>query len=162
MLPLTVALFASVAIAGPTPDRTYSLLSSGRDNLYFVPYTRQEKESVAEGIHNLFTVLQPNTTTLTIHKVYVHRDKKIKDYDQEYRQFAKQTIDPVPRSAEMLQKGPDMTDKEFHYAYVDLFSSLRDLHTNYEMVLFIYLFIINPISLLLILAMVLFKPLISI
>lgn len=93
--------------------------------------------------------------------IYVHKEKKIQDYDAEFKKYSGQTIDPVPRVAEMVEKAANMTDKEFHYKFADLFASLRDLHTNYEMVgymknLFNHLFSLVPM-----LVMDLFKLLIS-
>ena len=104
-----------------TPGRTYALLEAVRENITFVTYTPEQRVTVAKGLQNMFSI-------------YVHREKKIKDYDVEYKKYSGNTIDPVPRVAEMVAKAANMTDKAFHYEFVDLFASLRDLHTNYLMV----------------------------
>ena len=116
---LLVAATASFA-AAQTANRTYTLLETTRDKITFVPYTPEQRVTIAKGLQSMFSI-------------YVHREKKIQSYDQEYRKFSGQTIDPVPRVAAMVEKAANMTDKEFHYAFTDLFASLRDLHTNYLM-----------------------------
>jgi hypothetical protein len=113
---------ATLAYAGPgpTPNRTYTLLEGNRDKLLFQPYSSSQKLLVAQGLANLFAV-------------YGNRFKKIESYDAEYKDRFGVSIDPVPRSRALTLQAANWTDTQFHYAYNDLFQSLRDLHTNYIM-----------------------------
>ena len=108
------------AVSAQTTNRTYSLLQNSRNNITFVPYTAAQRVTIAKSLQNMFSI-------------YVNREKKIKDYDLEYKKFSGQTIDPVPRVGAMVKNAASMKDKDFHYAFADIFASLRDLHTNYLM-----------------------------
>ncbi|KAJ3340453.1 hypothetical protein HDU91_000854 [Kappamyces sp. JEL0680] len=97
---------------GPTVNRTFTTLDGNRNKLTFVPYTAAQKSTTAEGIKNLFAI-------------YGNRWKKLDSYDKEYKARFNVTIDPVPRSVELAAKAATLSDTEFHYAYNDLFYSLR-------------------------------------
>ncbi|KAJ3342596.1 hypothetical protein HDU91_000518 [Kappamyces sp. JEL0680] len=118
---LQLAVLALMAVVqGQVANRTYSLLENSRDKFTFVPYTAEQRADIAQDLNNMFSL-------------YVHREKKIQSYDAEYKAFSGQSIDPVPRIKAVGDRAKTMTDQEFHYAYLDIFNSLRDLHTNYEM-----------------------------
>jgi hypothetical protein len=59
--------------------------------------------------------------------VYVHTEEKIDFYKD------RPDMDPIPRAAAVEAQAATMSDKDFHYAYADIFLSLRDFHTNYYM-----------------------------
>ncbi|KAJ2997393.1 hypothetical protein HDV02_005590 [Globomyces sp. JEL0801] len=94
-------------------NTTYGLLKDLRNEITFVPFTTEQKVQTAKSIENVF-------------QVYVHRFLKIDDYGKEYP-----NIDPVPRSQAISEEAATLSDKDFHYKYVDLFLSLRDKHTVY-------------------------------
>lgn len=53
--------------------------------------------------------------------VYVNRDEKIAYYAKH-----KPDMDPIPRAKAIQNHAANLTDKDFHYQYSDLFVSLRD------------------------------------
>jgi hypothetical protein len=121
---LQFAAFTLLALVqagpGPTPNRTYTPLDGNREKLVFQPYSPQQRSEVAQDLVNMFNV-------------YANRYKKIEAYDVEHKARFGVTIDPVPRSEALAKKASALTDIEFHYAFSDLFNSLRDLHSTYIM-----------------------------
>ncbi|KAI8904316.1 ClpP/crotonase-like domain-containing protein [Gorgonomyces haynaldii] len=95
--------------------QTYSLLSSVRQQIGFVPYTPEQRQQVAQAVQNMLSI-------------YVHRQEKISHYSAQFPQ-----IDPIPRAQQLLAQSLTMSDRDFHYANAALFNSLRDFHTTYHM-----------------------------
>jgi C-terminal processing protease CtpA/Prc len=93
--------------------RTCTLLASTRQDIQFVPYTPAQRQEIADSMKRMF-------------EIYVNRENKIEYYGQE-----KPDIDPLPKVTQLQQKAQNMTDKDFHYEFIDMFSSLRDFHTQY-------------------------------
>ena len=80
----------------------------------FLPYSKQERIQVGR-MKNLLNI-------------YVNRESKIQNYSQDFP-----TIDPIARADEIASKASTLSDKQFHYAWANLFLSMRDLHTLYFM-----------------------------
>jgi hypothetical protein len=146
---VTILLLFSfiVSIVVSTPNRSFFYLGKSRDMVDaepFLPYTKAQKLQVAMSIHNQF-------------RVYVHRDRKVEQYDAEFKIYkatnerrnttTSYTIDPIARSAQLIETAASLSDAEFHAAYSELYLSLKDLHTNYYVPGTFYDY---PISLLLI------------
>jgi hypothetical protein len=102
-------LLTSLAIAAPTPGRTFNLLAKERDNIGFVRYTPEQKVQVAQTMKNLLSI-------------WVHQENKLEFYRKE-----NPTLDPMPKVDEVIKKAANMTEKEFHYTFADIFVPLRDL-----------------------------------
>jgi hypothetical protein len=110
-------LFGLIAFTfAQTPDRTFRLLKDDRKNIDFVPYTPEQRVQVAKNIDAMM-------------KIYYHREQKIEVYGKEYGK----EYDPLPRVAKILERSASMTDSEFHYAFSEVFHSMRDFHLNYNM-----------------------------
>ena len=105
MLFLSALFASSSAQAGP---RTFSLLNQSRDNVTFVPYTAEQRVQVAQAVDNLMSV-------------YVNRESKLDYYGK-----VKTDIDPIPRVKAIKEKAATMSDKDLHYAFAEVFLSLRD------------------------------------
>ena len=111
-----------------TPNRSFSYLKDIRDTVdrnQFLPYSAAQKLQVANSIHNQF-------------QIYAHGDRKVEMYDADFKAYkaaggenSSLTIDPIVRSAQLVEKAASLSDAEFHTAYSELYLSLKDLHTNY-------------------------------
>ena len=99
-------LFLYILVA--TQDATFSLLSQTREKITFVPYTAEQRQLVANNVEKLMSM-------------YVNRQSKIQNYGA-----LKPDIDPIPRVQAIKSKVANMTDKEMHLAYSEVFRSLRD------------------------------------
>jgi hypothetical protein len=108
---LAVDVFAQVAPA----NRTFGLLEERRNQFEFIPYTPQQRTQVAQ-------------TILQMMRIYVNRESKIQTYGKE-----RQDIDPLPKAQDMVARAASLSDKDFHYSLLDIFTPLRDFHTLYLM-----------------------------
>jgi hypothetical protein len=61
-------------------------------------------------------------------QIWVNRESKIQSFGK-----IRPDIDPIPIAKAIQAKAASMTDNDFHFAYADLFNSMRDFHTNYFM-----------------------------
>ena len=89
-------------------QETSALLKDARNSIGFVPYTPQQRQQVASSVNNLLSI-------------YVHRSEKVQAYSREFPQ-----MDPIPRANAIAQQAAQLSDKDFHYQYAELFLSLRD------------------------------------
>jgi hypothetical protein len=51
-----VGLLCLVVLGAKTPNRTYTYLEQERDNIFFTPYTPEERVTVAKGLQSMFDV----------------------------------------------------------------------------------------------------------
>lgn len=103
-----VALLAFIVVCTPVSAVAVGLLKTERSKITFVPYTPQQRQTVAQYAKTLFSV-------------YVHREVKIQHYGNEYT-----NIDPIPRIEWLVEQSTSMTDQDFHYKMSSLFHSLCD------------------------------------
>lgn len=97
--------------------QNYNTLESIRNLIDVVPYTPSQRIQVAKSVKNMFSVIAFN-------QIYVNRQSKIDNYQNDY--------DLVSQLQSIVEKSAAMTDIDFHYQMVDLFMSLRDIHTQYQ------------------------------
>lgn len=95
-------------LAAVCAQRSFGLLAETRPNITFVAYTPQQRIQVAKTVENLLSV-------------YVNREEKIKYYGRIMKD-----IDPIPRAKAIQAEAANLTDRDFHYRYAELFVSLRD------------------------------------
>ena len=86
-------------------------LAARRAQITFPAYTPDQRQLVAE------------QAQILLRDLYVHRYEKIAYYGDD--------VDPVPRVAEVVANARTMNDADFHLTLQNIFSSTRDLHTNY-------------------------------
>ncbi|KAJ3079083.1 hypothetical protein HK102_004041 [Quaeritorhiza haematococci] len=104
-----LAVLAAVAgVVVLAQNTQYDLYSNVKANIGFMKYTPAQRTLIANQAKNIFDI-------------YVNRESKVQYYE----------VDPVPRIAELVEKAPTMSDKDFHLSMAELFLNLRDLHTNY-------------------------------
>jgi hypothetical protein len=112
----TFLFVATVALAQVSPaNRTFGLLENRRTEFDFIPYTAQQKAQVVQTVLNLM-------------QVYVNRESKILNYGAE-----RPDIDPIPKVQSLARRAASLSDRDFHYGMLDIFTPLRDFHTLYLM-----------------------------
>lgn len=89
----------------------YMKLSDRRAEIRFPEMTREDRELVLR---------QAN---LLLRELYVHREHKIALYGT--------AIDPIPMLDRLQADYVSLTSEQFHYRMSQIFTSQRDLHTNY-------------------------------
>jgi hypothetical protein len=94
---------------------TFKPLSEGREEWNFIPYTPEQRTTIAQSMFNLFSI-------------YVNREAKIAYYGQQ-----KPDIDLIPKAQRLMQAAANMTDKEFHYEMSRIVASQRDGHLSYRL-----------------------------
>ena len=112
-LTLSILIFGSIYVQCDG-SLSLGLLKDFRANAVFLPYTPEQKTFVAEKAAKMF-------------EVYVNRESKIINYGKEFKD-----IDPIPRIQSIASKASSMSDEEFNLEMSNLFLSLRDQHTNYN------------------------------
>ena len=104
----TCALFYPVL-----SSKSWSILGQSRNKIDFVSYSPLQRAQLVQAVESLMSI-------------YVHRETKVNYYKN-----IKSDIDPIPRVQAIKEMASTMSDKDLHYAFADLFLSLRDYHTNY-------------------------------
>jgi hypothetical protein len=109
-------LFSSIlTLTAVVNAQTFGLLQNRRQEFDFVPYTAAQRTQVAKTISGLF-------------QIYVNRESKIANYGG-----VRPDIDPIPKIQDLVLKAANLTDLQFHYQMIDIFTPLRDFHTLYVM-----------------------------
>jgi hypothetical protein len=94
---------------------TYKTLAEGSQEWSFIPYTPEQRTSIAQSMLNMFSI-------------YVNRQAKIEYYGKE-----RPDIDLIPKAQRLLQEAANMTDKAFHYEMSNIVASQRDGHLSYRL-----------------------------